>query len=98
MNADFLDGLHASALQSRVSGTCPSASGISQVNANGTVACSLPVPVPDLARVGERNWYAGVYQGGSYGFSQPEGVAFDGSHLWVTNVAGNSVTELPAGP
>jgi hypothetical protein len=32
--------------------------------------------------------------GGSYGFNNPFGVAFDGSHIWVTNWSGNSVTEL----
>jgi len=32
--------------------------------------------------------------GGSYGFSYPDGVAFDGSHIWVTNPTGNSVTEV----
>jgi DNA-binding beta-propeller fold protein YncE len=34
--------------------------------------------------------------GGSYGFNYPYGVAFDGSHIWVTNYVGNSVTELKA--
>ena len=32
--------------------------------------------------------------GGSYGFSYPSGVAFDGSHIWVANYNGNSVTEV----
>ncbi|MGH2977777.1 MAG: YncE family protein, partial [Gaiellaceae bacterium] len=32
--------------------------------------------------------------GGSFGFSFPEGVAFDGSHIWVANATGNSVTEM----
>jgi hypothetical protein len=34
--------------------------------------------------------------GGSYGFSFPQPIAFDGSHLWVANVNGNSVTEFNA--
>jgi hypothetical protein len=34
--------------------------------------------------------------GGSYGFHNPYGVAFDGSHIWVTNISGNSVTEINA--
>ena len=32
--------------------------------------------------------------GGSYGFDAPYGITYDGSDLWVTNVFGNSVTEL----
>jgi hypothetical protein len=28
------------------------------------------------------------------GFSGPDGVAFDGTHLWVTNPGNDSVTEL----
>ena len=32
--------------------------------------------------------------GASYGFGSPLGIAFDGSHLWVTNDVGNSVTEF----
>ena len=37
-----------------------------------------------------------MYKGGSYGFNGPFGVAFDGSHIWVTNQGGNSVTEINA--
>ena len=37
---------------------------------------------------------ADVLSGGSYGFSNPAGIAADGTHIWVTNNAGNSVTEL----
>jgi len=40
-------------------------------------------------------WGANL-SGGSYGFSGPQAVAFDGTHLWVTNDIGNSVTELNA--
>jgi hypothetical protein len=35
--------------------------------------------------------------GGSYAFTGPVAVAFDGTHIWVTNRGGASVTELPAG-
>jgi hypothetical protein len=34
-----------------------------------------------------------VLSGGSYGFSEPSGMAFDGAHMWITNGAG-SVTEV----
>jgi len=34
------------------------------------------------------------FAGGSYGFSAPAGIAFDGTRLWVPNQSGNSVTEL----
>ena len=37
-----------------------------------------------------------VLAGGSYGFSYPHGIAFDGAHVWITNEAGNSVTEVNA--
>ena len=40
-------------------------------------------------------WGANV-SGGSFGFNGPYAVAFDGTHLWVTNLGGNSVTELNA--
>ena len=32
--------------------------------------------------------------GGNYGFSKPEQMTFDGSHLWITNTDANSVTEI----
>ncbi len=35
-----------------------------------------------------------VLSRGRYGFSVPEQVAFDGSHLWITDSAGNSVTAI----
>ena len=34
--------------------------------------------------------------GSSYGFDAPFGITYDGSDLWVTNVFGNSVTEVAA--
>jgi hypothetical protein len=37
-----------------------------------------------------------VLSASSYGFSNPFGVAFDGSHLWITNNGGISVTEINA--
>jgi hypothetical protein len=37
-----------------------------------------------------------VYSGGSYGFNTPIAVASDGTHVWVANDGGNSVTELNA--
>lgn len=42
------------------------------------------------------DWWGGAYYGGSYGFNYPVGIAFDGTHIWVTNYAGSSVTELDA--
>jgi hypothetical protein len=35
--------------------------------------------------------------GGSYAFNGPVAVAFDGTHIWITNRGGASLTELPAG-
>jgi DNA-binding beta-propeller fold protein YncE len=33
----------------------------------------------------------------AYGFATPLDLAFDGAHLWIVNLHGNSVTELNAG-
>jgi hypothetical protein len=46
--------------------------------------------------LGELAWYGLNFAGASYGFNAPWGVAFDGSHIWVTNFDGNSLTELNA--
>jgi hypothetical protein len=35
--------------------------------------------------------------GSSYGFSDPAAIAFDGTHIWVTNYGGKSVTDVSAG-
>jgi hypothetical protein len=54
-------------------------------------------PQPDLSRVATLDWYGGAYSGGSYAFNGPTGAAYDGTHIWVTNAGGNSVTEFDAG-
>ena len=61
------------------------------------------MPLPDLAKVATLGWWGGVYSSATYGFSFPDAVAFDGTHLWVVNedhlasqTGGNSVTELNA--
>ena len=38
-----------------------------------------------------------VYSGPEYGFSGPSGIAAGASRLWVSNLLGNSVTQLRAG-
>jgi hypothetical protein len=40
--------------------------------------------------------FVGVTSGTRYGFAQSRGVAFDGTHLWVSDSATDSVTELTA--
>jgi len=37
-----------------------------------------------------------VLKGPVYGFNKPGAVASDGTHIWVTNSGGGSVTELDA--
>jgi hypothetical protein len=37
-----------------------------------------------------------VISGSSYGFNYPDAVSSDGTHVWVANGNGQSVTELPA--
>ncbi|MDD1713437.1 MAG: hypothetical protein LUQ69_09765 [Methanoregulaceae archaeon] len=43
LNADLLDGQHASGLQNRVSGACAVGSSIRAINSDGTVECERPV-------------------------------------------------------
>jgi hypothetical protein len=40
LNADLVDGVHASALQRRVTGTCAAGSAVTAITAGGTVSCS----------------------------------------------------------
>ena len=54
------------------------------------VAATLVAPPAAFATTGS------VLTGGSYGFNYPHGVAFDGTHLWITNQGGDSVTEVNA--
>jgi hypothetical protein len=37
-----------------------------------------------------------VITGSTYRFNDPAGVRSDGTHVWVANIAGDSVTELSA--
>ena len=65
------------------------------IGPTGATGATGSTTTPDLARVALLNWWGGPYSGGSYGFASPQGVAFDGTHIWVTNYA-NSVTEINA--
>ena len=40
--------------------------------------------------------WGNVVSGQRYGLAQPQAIAFDGTHIWVANVTGNSVTEVNA--
>ena len=75
---------------------CPN--GTTAISWNTTGPRGLPgqPPQPDLARVATLNWWGGTYGGDSYRFDSPDGIAFDGTHIWVANGGGNSVTELDA--
>jgi hypothetical protein len=35
-----------------------------------------------------------TFSGSRYDFSEPTGIAADGTHIWVTNSGSNSITEL----
>src|ERR1700722_3100370 len=48
----------------------------------------------DPSSVATLNWWGGNYTAAGDDFSQPDAVAFDGQHIWVTNYTGNSVTEI----
>ena len=52
--------------------------------------------LPDPAQIGELDWWGGNYSAPGYGFDHLSGLAFDGTHLWVGNLDGNSVTEIDA--
>jgi hypothetical protein len=68
-----------------------------KTGAQGKIGAQGPAgtpPAPDLSRVAELNWWGGSYGGSSYGFDSPIGIVFDGTHLWITNNDGNSVTEI----
>jgi len=54
-----------------------------------------PAQIATLDWASTMTWGANFF-GGSYGFNQPTGIAFDGTHLWVPNNNGNSVTEIDA--
>ena len=53
-------------------------------------------PTPDLQQVATLAWWGANYSSSSYGFNAPSAIAFDGTHLWVTNAGNNSVTEIAA--
>ncbi len=54
------------------------------------IGASVLVAAPASAATGS------VLTGGNYGFNYPHGVAYDGTHLWITNEGGDSVTEVNA--
>ena len=62
------------------SGTVPAAGG-----------CGTPSGKP---RSTSTNTGISVYSGAAYGFSEPTAVAASRGHVWVTNVRGDSVTEM----
>ena len=35
-----------------------------------------------------------IFSGSDYGFSDPEGIAYDGNHIWIRNFDGKSLTAL----
>jgi hypothetical protein len=42
--------------------------------------------LPDPAQLGTLDWWGGSYSATSYDFDRPHAIAFDGTHLWVTNL------------
>ena len=51
----------------------------------------------NVATLNRAHWMGATkLSGGSYGFNYPIGVATDGSHVWVANDLGQSITELSA--
>jgi DNA-binding beta-propeller fold protein YncE len=56
-------------------------------NANGNSVTELSETTGALVK---------VIRGSSYGFDFPDAIASDGTHLWVANEVGDSVTEFSA--
>ena len=56
-------------------------------NANGDSVTELSASTGALVK---------VIRGSSYGFDYPSGITSDGTHVWVANYWGNSVTEFSA--
>jgi hypothetical protein len=65
------------------------------VNSNQAGPAAEP-QLPDPAQLGMLDWWGGSYNSSNYDFHDSRDIAFDGTHLWVTNFARNSVTELNA--
>ncbi len=63
--------------------------------AAAAVAAGLIVAIVALGRGPSPNTVR-VYSGRSYGFNYPFAIAVDGTHVWVANYIGDSVTELSA--
>src|SRR6185437_11732601 len=51
-------------------------------------------PLPSKSDIATLHWWTRPVTGSKYKFANPRGVAFDGSHIWVVNSAGNSLTEI----
>ena len=81
--------VNTNAIQARVTGTC-AAGGIGAVKADGSVACRPPSYNP--LQVALLKWYTNTVTSFRTGTS-PDGLAFDGSHIWVANRDRNSVSE-----
>ena|SRR5579871_4926066 len=50
--------------------------------------------LPSVANIATLHWWASPISGSNDKFASPAGVAFDGTHVWVVNSGGNSLTEL----
>jgi hypothetical protein len=66
LNADLLDGLDSSALQKRITGSCPDGRAVTQVGSTGAVTCnkSYSVPISATAQAGNTTPFATVIPNG----------------------------------
>jgi hypothetical protein len=79
--------------------TIQGSGGITVETSASTVTVGIPAGMlspPELKRVALLNWWGETYSSNSDELNGPRGVAFDGTHIWVTNYGGRSVTEFNA--
>jgi hypothetical protein len=68
------------------------------VGALALAACVLaPITIAGAAGTSRAATHSSALAGSSsYGFNDPYGIASDGTHVWVANFGGGSVSELSA--
>lgn len=77
-------------------GRCRSTEGAISWNQIGPQGPPGPGSSRNAAQLSILAWWGGFYNADEYGFNLPDGIAFDGTHMWVTNYLTSTVTEFNA--